>query len=164
LAPGYTVQSAQLQGTTGINPLKPVLNVNAFGLPPMYAPNPNGPVPPCDTITTADGPTQYCDTVESGFGTTGRNTFRGPFQARFDFSVAKDFRLTERFHLRYDAQFFNIFNHPSFDVPNNNVTLNPCFNPSPCYTVPAPTYQNLGVLQTTLGSPRFIQMALHLTF
>ena len=164
LAPGFTAQSAQLQGTTGINPTKPLLNVNAFGLPPALAANANGPVPPCETINTVDGPTQFCDTVETGFGTTGRNIFRGPFQARFDFSVAKDFKLNERFHLRYDAQFFNIFNHPSFDVPNNNVTLNPCFNPQPCYTVPAPPSQNLGVLQTTLGSPRFIQMALHLTF
>src|SRR5271167_3143370 len=60
----------------------------------------------------------------------GRNIFRGPFQSRLDFSVVKLTKLPERLTFRYDAQFFNIFNHPSFDTPNNNVTFNPCFNPN----------------------------------
>jgi len=102
--------------------------------------------------------------LETGFGNTGRNIFRGPFQARFDFAVSKDFKINERFSLKYDAQFFNLFNHPSFDAPNNNVTLDPCFSPTPCYTNPPPAAQGIGLIQNTLGSPRFIQMALHLNF
>jgi hypothetical protein len=104
---------------------------------------------------------------------------------RFDFSASKTFKLNERFSLRYDAQFFNIFNHPSFDAPNNNVSLDPCFGPNvqtapggfSCQwlgTIPAvgnagplgtgtgPT--GTGFIQNTIGSPRIIQMALHLIF
>jgi hypothetical protein len=49
--------------------------------------------------------------------------FRGPFQVRFDMSLAKQFQLKERFQLRFEADAFNIFNHPNFDTPNNNVTF-----------------------------------------
>ena len=78
--------------------------------------------------------------------------------------MSKNFKLTERFNLKYEADFFNVFNHPSFDAPNNNITLDPCFNPVPCYQNPPAANQSDGVIQNTLGSPRFIRVALHLTF
>jgi hypothetical protein len=177
---GSTTTNPILQGTTGINALKPVLNPAAFGPPTPYLPGQNG-VPPCDPNTGA------CDRFETGYATGGRNIFRGPFQSRFDFGVFKQFKLTERFSLKYDAQFFNIFNHPSFDVPNNSIQFVTNFENPPIYgpssgttaCVPLPPDVNigpgdgaflcppkghLGVIQHTIGSPRFIQMALHLTF
>jgi len=159
IASGKTVSQVQLQGTTGVNAGKPYFDASAFAIP-LLSPGQSG-VPPCG-LTTAG--TTTCDNYETGFGTTGRNVFRGPFQTRFDFSVVKNFKINERFNLRYDAQFFNIFNHPSFDAPNNDVTLNNCFNPQPCYVNPPPSSQGIGLIQHTIGSPRFIQMALHLTF
>ena len=167
---GATSTKAVLQGTTGVNPALPVLNAAAFGVP-LLAPGQSG-VPPCTTT----GGQMFCDYYETGFGATGRNIFRGPFQTRFDFSVSKEFKLSERFKLRYDAQFFNIFNHPSFDTPNNNVLFNPFFGNPPTYpgsgctadsvgaAYQCPPSGALGMIQHTLGSPRFIQMALHLTF
>ena len=161
------------QGTTGVNAANPVLNPLAFGPPIPFAPGTSG-VPPCDP-----GPPMVCDNFETGYGAGGRNLFRGPFQTRFDFSVFKDFKLNERFHLKYDAQFFNIFNHPSFDTPNNNVSFAPGFPNPPAYPAAnscgpstlvgqgafqCPPSGLLGVIQHTIGSPRFIQMALHLTF
>ena len=181
---GSTSTNPILQGTTGINALKPVLNAAAFGPPTPYAPGTNG-VPPCDPTTGA------CDYFETGYATGGRNIFRGPFQSRFDFGVFKEFKLTERFALKYDAQFFNVFNHPSFDVPNNSIQFvtnfenPPIYGPptaqdptnTPCIDLPVgpntpagsgaflcPPKGHLGVIQHTIGSPRFIQMALHLTF
>jgi hypothetical protein len=178
---GSTSKNPILQGTTGINALNPVLNAAAFGPPQPYAPGTNG-VPPCDPTTGA------CDYFETGYTAGGRNIFRGPFQSRFDFGVFKTFRLTERFSLRYDAQAFNIFNHPSFDVPNNSVLYVTNFeNPpiygqpgsgtTPCIPLPVgpnikagegafhcPPVGHLGEIQHTIGSPRFLQMALHLTF
>jgi hypothetical protein len=169
-----------LQGTTGVNAGNPVLNGSAFGIA-VNAPGSNG-VPPCGPTT--DGGTA-CDFSETGFSSAGRNLFRGPFQTRFDFSVFKLFKLNERFTLRYDAQFFNLFNHASFDAPNNNISLDPCFGPnlqtSPANgcqwqgTIPAvaPSTKafgdgtapfGAGFIQSTLGSPRLIQMSLHLTF
>ncbi|HET9405769.1 MAG TPA: TonB-dependent receptor [Candidatus Sulfotelmatobacter sp.] len=174
---GSTSTKAVLQGTTGVNANKPVLNVNAFGPPQPFAPGTNG-VPPCD-------PSGACDNFETGFASVNqRNIFRGPFQNRFDFGLFKNFQIKERFVLRYDVQAFNLFNHPSFDIPNNNVEFAPDFQNPPIYgpkssdpfeqtrapCVPStgafacPPVGNLGVLQHTIGSPRFIQMALHLTF
>ena len=150
LKAGVTPKQAQLQGTTGVNAGSPVLNANDFA-PQFVAPGTNG-VPPCD----ASG----CDLYESLYGSTGRNVFRGPFQVRFDMSLAKELPIKERFRLRFEADAFNIFNHPSFDAPNNNVTFFPNFTGPPAN----PPQGSLGVIQHTIGSPRFLQMALHLTF
>ena len=159
---GATASNPILQGTTGVNGNKPVLNAAAFGIPAPFAPGTNG-VPPCDSSGA-------CDTFENGYAAGGRNIFRAPFQERFDFSVFKNFKLNERFSLKYDFWAFNIFNHPSFDIPSNSVEFNPFFaNPPFNPTTGNNGYQfppsgNLGVLQHTIGSPRFIQMALHLEF
>ena len=176
---GATSKNPLLQGTTGINAHNPVLNPAAFGPPTPFAPGTNG-VPPCDPTTGA------CDYFETGYTSGGRNIFRGPFQSRFDFGVFKEFKLTDRYSLRYDAQFFNVFNHPSFDVPNNNVQFVTNFENPPiyggsngtaCVSLPpgpniapgdgaflCPPKGHLGLIQHTIGSPRFIQMSLHLAF
>jgi len=165
-----------LQGTLGVNPGNPVLNSAAFGIP-LLQPGQNG-VPPCDPVTGV------CDVYETAFGAASRNIFVSPFQSRVDMTIFKNFRINERFRLKFDVQAFNIFNHPSFDTPNNNVEFNPFFNNPPTYTAPFPnstldpTQKNcaapdayvcppngqLGLIQHTIGSPRFLQMAVHLTF
>jgi hypothetical protein len=159
LNPGVSPGQAQTQSTTGVNAGRPYFNANVFGIP-LINPGDSG-VPPCGPTTTG---TQACDTFETGFGPTGRNIFRAPFQNRWDFSLHKLFKINERFQLKYQLDVFNLFNHASFDAPNNNVTLNPCFNPNPCYTNPPPSTQNIGFITDTIGGPRVMQMALHLTF
>ena len=150
LKAGITAKQAQLQGTTGVNAGKPVLNADDFA-PQFLAPGQSG-VPACD----ASG----CDNYESLYGTSGRNLFRGPFQVRFDMSVAKEFPLNERFRLRFNLQAFNVFNHPDFDAPNNNVVFFPDYSAPPSY----PPLGSLGIIQHTIGSSRFLQLALHLNF
>src|SRR6185437_12709164 len=100
LAPGVTPRQAELQGTTGVNPGKPVLNAASF-FPPYLQPGQDG-VPPCD-------PSGKCDTGESVYGYTGRNTFRGPFGIRFDMTAGKQFDLNDRFKLKFSADAFNMF-------------------------------------------------------
>lgn len=51
------------------------------------------------------------------FGNLGRNTFRGPSQANWDFSLVKNTRITERVSFQFRAEFFNILNHPHFANP-----------------------------------------------
>jgi hypothetical protein len=150
LKPGVSSKQAELQGTTGVNAGMPVLNENDFA-PQYVAPGTNG-VPPCD----ASG----CDIYESLNGTSGRNLFRGPFQTRFDMTVGKEFQLHERLKLRFNAYAFNVFNHPDFDSPNNDVTFYPSYDPPPVF----PPHGSLGYIQHTIGSSRFLQLALHLNF
>jgi hypothetical protein len=52
------------------------------------------------------------------FGNTERAVLRGPDLVNFDFSIYKTFQLGERFGLTFRSEFFNIFNHPNFGLPN----------------------------------------------
>lgn len=75
-------------------------------------------------------------------------------------TVAKEFRVNDRFLLRFNADAFNVFNHPDFDAPNNDVTFFPNFSGPPSI----PPEGSLGIIQHTIGSPRFLQLSLHLRF
>jgi hypothetical protein len=157
LKPGVTVQQATLQGTTGINVNKPLIDPNAFYVPTL-APGQNG-VPPCTSVNGA----QVCDTFETGFGATGRNIFRGPFQWRADLAAQKLTQVNEKIGIKFQAELFNIFNHPSFDAPTassslyfTNFTTN-----VPALRAPASSF---GLISRTLGSPRFVQLSMSVIF
>ncbi len=51
-------------------------------------------------------------------GNLGRNALRGPDFAWSDFYLTKWFPLTEQMKMRFDVQFFNVFNHPNFALPS----------------------------------------------
>jgi len=173
LAPGVSPKQATQGGTDSSftsGPLAgvrvPYINPNAFSIP-FLSPGQSG-VPPCGPTTIG---TTVCDTQETGYGSNARNIFRAPFQTRFDFSVFKNFKVTERVALKFQADAFNIFNHPNFDAPNGNFELNACFNPYPCFpdttqilSASSPNPKNFGVIRQTVGSNRFLQLAAHLTF
>jgi len=73
-------------------------------------------------VSTVDPSTGACyggDTPRNcQFGTLGRNALRGPDFVWSDFYLTKWFTVTERVKLRFDAQFFNVFNHPNFALPS----------------------------------------------
>jgi len=85
-------------------------------------------------------------------GQMGRNTLNGPHYFNTDFSVKKGFKLTERAKLEFQANFFNIWNHPNFLIPDNNI-------------VDATLGKSLGTFNNTQsGGPRITQLALRLDF
>jgi Carboxypeptidase regulatory-like domain len=59
------------------------------------------------------------------FGNSGRNIFRGPSFREWDFSVSKIWKFGERIQMQLRGEFFNILNHPNFDVftLNNDVSV-----------------------------------------
>jgi hypothetical protein len=65
---------------------------------------------------------------ETGFVPGQRNIFRQSFQKRADITLQKDLKFKERYGVRYQFEVFNVTNTPSFDVPTNNITLNPNFS------------------------------------
>ena len=73
-------------------------------------------------VSTVDPSTGAClagDNSENcQFGDLGRNALRGPDFVWSDLYITKWFALTERVKLRFDTQFFNVFNHPNFALPN----------------------------------------------
>jgi hypothetical protein len=72
-------------------------------------------------VSTVDPSTGQCyggDTPQScQFGNLGRNSLRGPDFLWSDFYLTKWFALTEHVKLRFESQFFNVFNHPNFALP-----------------------------------------------
>ena len=52
------------------------------------------------------------------FGNLRRNALRGPDFLWSDFYLTKWFPLTEHVKLRFEGQFFNVFNHPNFALPS----------------------------------------------
>jgi len=103
------------------------------------------------------------------FGNLGRNALRGPNFAWSDFYLTKWFPLNERVKMRFDVQFFNVFNHPNFGLPSVVLAGIPG-KPSTqtgfgalTYTTSPPT----GLLGVGLGgdsTPRMIAFQLRLEF
>ena len=59
-------------------------------------------------------------TATAAFPNQRRNGFRGPGFFDSDFTINKNFKLTERMALGIGANFYNVFNHPNFTNPDNN--------------------------------------------
>jgi hypothetical protein len=95
-------------------------------------------------------------------GTAGRNTERSKGINNFDFSVQKQFRLTEGLNLQFRTQFFNVFNHPQYGFASISPFAPSTAGPSAAvFTTPAGQF-----LQPQLGDGggRVIRYLLKLTF
>jgi len=103
------------------------------------------------------------------FGNLGRNALRGPDFLWSDFYLTKWFSLTEHVKLRFEGQFFNVFNHPNFGLPSVVQAGTPG-NPSTQAGFGALTYATsppTGLLGVGLGgdsSPRMIAFQARLEF
>ena len=102
----------------------------------------------------------------AAFSTPGNNIGRfgnapvgqlvGPGTVSFAGTAGKNFALTERLNLRYEAQFANLFNHTNLAAPATNISSS-TFG----------TISNVQDATTSYGpsaGPRDIQMSLRLTF
>jgi len=124
-------------------------------------------------VSAADPSTGQCsggdDPQHCQFGNLGRNSLRGPNFLWSDFYLTKWFPLTEHVKLRFEGQFFNVFNHPNFGLPSMVLAGIPG-KPSTqtgfgalTYTTAPPT----GLLGVGLGgdsSPRMIAFQARLEF
>ena len=174
LAPGCSRKSA-LTGVNGAfynpvtnDPSQAALKATCFQIPiiqPGVMGVPNG------------------DDFETNFASGDRNIFRQSWQRRADASLEKELPIHDQWSLLYTFDVYNITNTASFDIPQNNVNQNQAFNnepfavgstaealPTGCGTtnpLPGGLYNcpaGLGITKHTIGSPRQIQMSLHLNF
>jgi hypothetical protein len=124
-------------------------------------------------VSTVDPSTGACLGGDSPkncqFGSLGRNALRGPDFVWSDFYLTKWFPLTERVKMRFDVQFFNVFNHPNFGLPSMVLAGIPG-KPSTQTGFGALTYATsppTGLLGVGLGgdsTPRMIAFQLRLEF
>ncbi len=54
-------------------------------------------------------------------GTLGRDTLEGPGYSEWDFSLLKNISVSERVHVQFRSEFFNILNHANLQTPNEVV-------------------------------------------
>jgi len=80
------------------------------------------------------------------FGNAGRNIGVGPGYSVWDFSLFKNFHVTESKNIQFRTEFFNLLNHPNFRLPDTDIS-SPTFN----------------TIQAALP-PRVIQLALKFLF
>ena len=124
-------------------------------------------------VSAVDPATGTCNGGDSApncqFGNLGRNALRGPNFFWSDLYITKWFPLSERVKLRFDAQFFNVFNHPNFGLPSMALAGIPG-KPSTQTGFGALTYATsppTGLLGVGLGgdsSPRMIAFQARLEF
>jgi hypothetical protein len=85
--------------------------------------NPNsGPRTPQEWFNTAAFQRLNSTTQAGQFGNEGRNVVEGPGLQQWDFSAFKNIPIRESKSLQFRAEFFNVFNHANFRLPNNDIS------------------------------------------
>jgi hypothetical protein len=124
-------------------------------------------------VSAVDPSTGQCYGGDSAqtcqFGNLGRNALRGPDFLWSDFYLTKWFALSEHVKLRFEGQFFNVFNHPNFALPSmvqSGIPGNPSTQ-SGFGALTSATSPPTGLLGVGLGgdsSPRMIAFQARLEF
>jgi hypothetical protein len=91
----------------------------------------------------------------TGFGAMGRNSVYGPHFFDADLALMKEVAITEHVTFSFGAQAYNVFNHPNFDQPVNDVS-NPLFGSS--IAAVGPPTSLLGSFVGAGSSPRFVEI------
>jgi hypothetical protein len=134
LAPGRSIAGGYTSGDVHRR-LGAYVNINNFT-----------PAPRVYSAAQCAADANFCGT---DFGNVGRNTYRGSFQQNWDFSLVKNFKITERQSVRFTSDFFNIWNHANFANPAST---------------DVESAGNFGQIVSTKGAPRLIQFSLRYAF
>jgi hypothetical protein len=89
-------------------------------------------------------------------GNAGHGFFVGPSYKNVDFSVAKTWRMKERFSAQFRLELFNVFNHTNFGAPGTD--------PSKSTFGVSTATPDSGNAVLGSGGPRHIQFGLKLTY
>ena len=133
------------------------LNTNCFSLPTA----PASMASQCDPYTGPLTPPSGQVFCQNLIGDLGRNQIVGPGLFDMDFSIFKNFKVTERITTQFRVEMFNVLNHPSFLPPlNNEAVIDGTTETGTTGTVPG----KAGVIDTTSTDPRQIQFGLKINF
>jgi len=151
-----------------------------YGSAPDHYLNPNAFTQPCPAPGFSQPTTCLQESLPSGIGSPvgatpllcgiscvgllGGTPFEvtGPGISRFDFSLFKEFQVTERYRMEFRSEFFNILNHPTFNAPG--------FGGNGVVSVPGSTnyfntnFGKVGSTRFPFQDPRQIQFALKFFF
>jgi len=106
-------------------------------------PNIIGPVVYPHTLQQWFSPSAYATPAPYTYGNASRNSLFGPGRTNLDASLFKNFVIREQVRFEFRAEAFNVFNHPQFGLPNQNIGN-----------------AQVGSITSTVGNPRQLQMGL----
>jgi hypothetical protein len=109
-------------------------------------------------------PAAFVAPAAGTFGDTPRDVARGPGAWQMDLGIGKHIPVSERVALDFRSEFFNIFNHPQYGLPQSDI--------SPYLAGEQGVFGNiLSTVNTTTpvspvgtGTPREIQFSLRVAF
>jgi len=132
----------------GMSALTNLVGTDGHKLVQPYGPDCSGDLTgsiAVNNVLLPDGSTG-CFNAPSGdfFHGSPRGSIIGPSAFTMDASMFKNFNVTERVKVRFTADFFNVFNHPTNNNPNSSTGLID--------------------LSTQANQPRLMQFSLHLMF
>ncbi|HTS37869.1 MAG TPA: TonB-dependent receptor [Candidatus Solibacter sp.] len=118
---------------------------------------------PCE-VGSPGTPTGCIDETTSAgiLGGAQPTQIEGPSFNRWDLSLFKNFRLTERVRMEFRSEFFNLLNHPNFNAPNFGGNGVVAIGGSGNFT--NSTFGEMGSTRDNPLDPREIQFALKLYF
>lgn len=99
--------------------------------------------------------TAFATPTPNRYGTAGRNTLRGPKLVNYDFSVFKQFQITENKRIEFRTEFYNLTNTPHFNQPASNFSTPASFGS---------ITSTIGANGVAGGGEREVQFALRFLF
>ena len=122
----------------GATPVDVTTGVNTVGTAAVVGQRPNYTGAPL-YLNTEDSrfhlnPAAFARPAAGQLGNLGRGAVRGKPITNVDFSLAKNWRVRERFGIQFRAEFFNLFNHANFvgyDLDIRNGTFGTLTNTQP---------------------------------
>ena len=103
-------------------------------------------------------PAAFAVPAAGTWGNAPRDLFRGPGAWQIDMGLGKQLPLTERVGMQFRTEFFNVFNHPQYGLPQAT------FNSSGFGSIINGVNTNTPVSPVGTGTPREIQFALRFVF
>jgi hypothetical protein len=113
-------------------------------------------------LTPCFTPADFASPAEGFVGTLGRNAMRQTGYFNTDFSLRKDFRLTERMGFEVGANAYNFFNHANFQAPLANTNTGGAMG-TILFTVTPPT-SVFGAFANGVADARVVQIVGKFTF
>jgi Carboxypeptidase regulatory-like domain/TonB dependent receptor len=131
-----------------------------FNQRPNAVPGVNPVLSNWNPVTGYLNPLAFSQPADGTFGDLGRDSIFGPSYWNADFSVSKSTPIFEGLNLQLRAEFFNLFNHPNFALPNGTVTP----GVGPIGTISQTPDVAQGNPGLGGGGPRVIQLAAKFVF
>jgi hypothetical protein len=98
------------------------------------------------------------------FGDTPRDVGRGPGAWQMDFGIGKHIPVTERVAFDFRSEFFNIFNHPQYGLPQSDISPYLAGQQGVFGNIVQTVNTTTPVSPVGTGTPREMQFALRVSF